>query len=223
MPISRARMTAPPSRLSVHYKTKEDPKDESEDGPTDYPADGGDDDDDDESFGDDADDEDEEKASEEDEEEEHIAPTDSTAAASPVGDPVPSIPSPPFPVLSPPTTSPTYAEAHLGFRAAGIRLRAASPLPSPTLAPTHHPLPLPLPPLIYRREEVPEADIPPQKRLCLSAPTPRFKVGESSTADAARQPGLRAARTTDYGFSDMVDDAPRRHVPREVGCGITNT
>nr|GEX51712.1 hypothetical protein [Tanacetum cinerariifolium] len=40
---------------------------------------------------------------------------------------------------------------------------------------------------------------------------------------ATKQPGLGATRTTDYGFVDMVDDASRRHVPREVGYGITNT
>ncbi|GJR23430.1 hypothetical protein Tco_0971957 [Tanacetum coccineum] len=41
---------------------------------------------------------------------------------------LPQIPSPPLPLPSPPThTSPTYAEAPLGYRAAGIRLRAASP------------------------------------------------------------------------------------------------
>ncbi|GKA67664.1 hypothetical protein Tco_0767581, partial [Tanacetum coccineum] len=49
-----------------------DPKDESEDGLTYYPADGGDDNDDD-SSGDDADDEDEEEASEEDKDEDHLA------------------------------------------------------------------------------------------------------------------------------------------------------
>ncbi|GKG01652.1 hypothetical protein Tco_0306357, partial [Tanacetum coccineum] len=60
---------------------EEDPKeyedDETEDGPVDYPMDGGDggDDDDGDSSGDDADDEDED---EEDEEEEHLAPADST-------------------------------------------------------------------------------------------------------------------------------------------------
>ncbi|GKD27847.1 hypothetical protein Tco_1234061 [Tanacetum coccineum] len=50
---------------------------------------------------------------------------------------LPQIPSPPLPLPSPPThTSPTYAEAPLGYRAAGIRLRAASPpllLPSADL------------------------------------------------------------------------------------------
>ncbi|GJU53672.1 putative reverse transcriptase domain-containing protein [Tanacetum coccineum] len=83
-----------PIALSLGYiadsDLEEDPKNESEDGPTDYPADGGDDNDDDDSSGDDADDEDEEEASKEDEVEEHLAPADSTAAASLVVDPVPS-------------------------------------------------------------------------------------------------------------------------------------
>ncbi|GKD62108.1 hypothetical protein Tco_1299617 [Tanacetum coccineum] len=85
---------------------------------------------------------------------------------------LPQIPSPPLHVPSPPTTSPTYTEAPLGYRAARIRLRAASP---PLLLPS-----------TSRRADIPEADIPPRKRLLLTASTPRFEVGESSTA-AARQ------------------------------------
>nr|GEU81397.1 hypothetical protein [Tanacetum cinerariifolium] len=209
--------------------------DELEDGPLDYPADGGDDDDG--SSGDDADDEDEEEASKE--EEEHLAPADSTilhhhhhlhtvpllgwlferrnpipfpskvkvdrlhAIPTPppspltlLSSPLPQIPSPPVHVPSPPATSFIYAEASLGFRAARIWLRAASLLPPP---------PSPLLPPINHREEITEADIPPQKRLCLTAPTSRFEVEESSIATAARQPGLGATRTTDYGFVDMVD------------------
>ncbi|GJY71679.1 hypothetical protein Tco_0475382 [Tanacetum coccineum] len=171
---------------------EEDPENESEDGPTDYPANGGDDDDDD-SSGDDADDKDEEEAFEEDEdeEEEHLAPADSTAAASLVVDPVPSaeetkpfetddsntytfpseaevdrllaiptppsslltslssllprIPSPPFPVPSPLTTSPTDAGAPLGYKAAEIRLRTASPPPLPLSPPLLLPPPIILP------------------------------------------------------------------------------
>ncbi|GJV83380.1 hypothetical protein Tco_1523278 [Tanacetum coccineum] len=70
---------------------EENPEDDSEDGLTDYPADGGDDDDDDDSSRDDADDKDEDEASkEEEEEEEHLAPADSTAVASLVVDHVPS-------------------------------------------------------------------------------------------------------------------------------------
>ncbi|GJX06805.1 hypothetical protein Tco_0194737 [Tanacetum coccineum] len=40
---------------------------------------------------------------------------------------LPQIPSPPLPLPSPPTTSSTYAEAPLGYKAAMIRSRAASP------------------------------------------------------------------------------------------------
>ncbi|GKE50972.1 hypothetical protein Tco_1486128, partial [Tanacetum coccineum] len=118
------------------------------------------------------------------------------------------IPSPPLHVPSPPTTSPTYAEARLGYRAAGIRLRAASPLTSPTSPPTHHPLPLPAP-STSRRADIPEADIPPQKRLLLTAPTPRFEVEESSAVVSARQTGSTLARRVDYSFVDTLDASIR--------------
>ncbi|GKE65622.1 hypothetical protein Tco_1519783, partial [Tanacetum coccineum] len=131
---------------------EEDPEEDSKEDPIDYAADADDDkDEEEESFEDD-----------DDEEEEHLTPTDSTVVASLTGDHVPSaeetepfetdksaatpppplayrttsrisIPSPPLPVPSPPTTSPTYTEAPLGYRAAVIRLRVASPLPLPAL------------------------------------------------------------------------------------------
>ncbi|GJR91305.1 hypothetical protein Tco_0215316 [Tanacetum coccineum] len=90
------------------------------------------------------------------------------------------IPSPPLPVPSPPTTSPTYAEAPLGYKVVEIR----------------------------RRADIPKADIPPRKRLLLTAPTPRFKVGESSVA-TTRQPGSTMACRVDYGFMDTVDASIR--------------
>ncbi|GJX31728.1 hypothetical protein Tco_0241583 [Tanacetum coccineum] len=94
--------------------------------------------------------------------------------------PLPKIPSLPLPLPSPPThTSPTYAEAPLGYRAAGIRSRAASPLPLP--APSSL-LPLPA---TDRKEDVLEAD--------------------SSAAAAARQPESFMARRADYGFVDTMD------------------
>nr|GEU90849.1 hypothetical protein [Tanacetum cinerariifolium] len=66
----------------VDYDLEEDLEDESKDGLADYPTDEEDkDDDDDDSSRDDADDEDEE---------EHLAPVDSTAAASLVVNPIPS-------------------------------------------------------------------------------------------------------------------------------------
>ncbi|GKC65065.1 hypothetical protein Tco_1097663 [Tanacetum coccineum] len=83
-----------------------------------------------------------------------------------------------------PPTSPAYAQAPLGYRA--TMMRAASP-------PTHHPLPLPTP-FSSRRADIPEADIPHQKRLLFTAPTPRFEVGESFDPAAARQSGSTMAR-----------------------------
>ncbi|GKD70075.1 hypothetical protein Tco_1324165, partial [Tanacetum coccineum] len=69
--------------LSPCYIADSDPKEDSEDGPVDYPTDGGDIDDDDSSD----DDEEEEEASEE-EEDKHLALADSVVA--PVVDHVPS-------------------------------------------------------------------------------------------------------------------------------------
>ncbi|GKB10515.1 hypothetical protein Tco_0844438 [Tanacetum coccineum] len=70
------------------------------------------------------------------------------------------------------------------------------PLPSslhlPPLVPTSLPLlssPLPpllaslfIPPLVDRREDTPETELPPRKRLCMTALTSRYKVGKSLTA-----------------------------------------
>ncbi|GKE73566.1 hypothetical protein Tco_1535607, partial [Tanacetum coccineum] len=181
---------ASPAALSPGYiadfDLEEDPKEDSEEDPADYPIDGGDDDD--ESSDDDDDDDDD--VEEDEEEEEHLASADSyvvhaidpvpsakdteafetdesaptpvpsprrrttrmsiqaqipmlaTAEAliaeyasvptppspppsllSPLSSPLPQIPSPPLPL----TTSPTYVEAPLGYKAVGIRLRATSP------------------------------------------------------------------------------------------------
>ncbi|GKE41767.1 hypothetical protein Tco_1469051 [Tanacetum coccineum] len=131
--------------------------------------------------------------------------------------PLPQIPSPPLPIPSPPThTSLTYLEAPLGYRAAMIRSSVASPLP----------LPAPSSPLLLPatdcREDVTEANVPPRKRLCLTAPAPRFEVGESSAAVAARQPGLDVTPVTNYSFVDIVDATPGRPMSIEVGYGITD-
>ncbi|GJT32355.1 hypothetical protein Tco_0922774 [Tanacetum coccineum] len=113
--------------------------------------------------------------------------------------PSPPLPvsSPPLPLPSPPTTSPTYAEAPLGYKAAGIRMRVASP---PLLLPsTSH------------RTGIPEAEMPPRKRACFTTPASGFEVRESSAAAAARQ--LRPTLKADL----------RRDRVREMGYGITDT
>ncbi|GJU83935.1 hypothetical protein Tco_1291481 [Tanacetum coccineum] len=151
--------------------------------------------------------------------------------------PSPSLPlSPPSPVLSAPPPSPIRS---LGYRAAMIRMRAEAaatshslPLPPPfILSPTRPdaPPPLPtsaptsLPPLLLpsasRREDRPEVNLPPRKRLGIAL-GPRYEVGESSTAAAARPAGgLRA----DYGFVATMDREIRRDPERYVGYGITDS
>nr|GFB47208.1 hypothetical protein [Tanacetum cinerariifolium] len=210
---------------------EEDPEEDLEDDQAHYPADGGDGDDEpyDDNDDDDTDYEDpeEEPFEEDDEEEEEEHPASADSPAVPIVDltrlrraqetvrPEPPmsasmkaciarhaallsppllVPSPPLPLPSPLTTSPTDTRAPLGYRAVGIRMRAL--LPS-----TSH------------RTDIPEADMPPQKKACLTALAPRFEIGESSTAGAARQPrptesDLRRCRVEQagYGIIDTWDE-----------------
>nr|GEU93734.1 hypothetical protein [Tanacetum cinerariifolium] len=140
----------------------------------------------------------------------------------PLSSPLPRIPSPPL-LLTPLHTSPTYASVPLGYKAAMVRLRATSPstyhpLPSPSPLTSHSsplpqtpspPLHVPSPPLLLpsanRESDILKVDIPSQKRLCLTAPTSKFEVKESSTTAVARQTGHTLARRVDYGFIDTLD------------------
>ncbi|GKA53095.1 hypothetical protein Tco_0746410 [Tanacetum coccineum] len=65
-------------------------------------------------------------------------------------------------------------------------------------------------------EDIPEAELPPRKRLCLTAPTLRYEVGESSTASPRPIGGHRA----DYGFIGTIDAEIRRQRAEEVGYGF---
>nr|GFC81408.1 hypothetical protein [Tanacetum cinerariifolium] len=122
--------------------------------------------------------------------------------------PLPPILSPPSPVLSPaPPPSPIRS---LGYRAAKIRLRDEAASTSS--------LPLQLP-SDSRREDRPEVTLPPQKRLGIAL-GPRYEVGESSSATAARPAGgLRE----DYGFVATIDREIMRDPEREVGYRITDS
>ncbi|GKE23800.1 hypothetical protein Tco_1435312, partial [Tanacetum coccineum] len=237
---------ASPTALSLGYVADSDPEEDLEDDHADYPADGGDGDDeptDDDNDDDDTDDEDEEPFEDEDddEEEEHLAPADSSAI--PIVNLVPSArdteafetdesaPTPRSPQIRIP-----FAQTHLR------RARKASPLlphiPSPPLppppsslhlpppVPTSLPLPSsPLPPLpaslfipppVDRREDISKAKLPPRKRLCPTAPTSRYEVGESSNAAPRPTGGHRA----DYGFIGTMGAKIRRQRAGEVGYGI---
>ncbi|GJW90648.1 hypothetical protein Tco_0168201 [Tanacetum coccineum] len=152
--------------------------------------------------------------------------------------------SPPLPVSSPP---PASLIRLLGYRAAMIRLRAEAPSTShsppphiilshtradippsgtpPSGTPPLLPIPLPTssPPLHLlstdRREDRPKVTLPPRKRLGIAL-SPRYEVGESSSAAAVRPTrGLRA----DYGFVTTMDREIMLDLERDVGYGITDT
>ncbi|GJR05936.1 retrovirus-related pol polyprotein from transposon TNT 1-94 [Tanacetum coccineum] len=128
---------ASPIALSLGYVADSDPEEDSEDGPVDYPADGGDDDDDDDSSDDY---EEEEEASEE--EDEHLAPADSVVA--PVVDLAPM----PFPseveverllALPTPPPSPLISLLPPSAEECLARCLAAPALPSSPLPRVPHP------------------------------------------------------------------------------------
>ncbi|GKG17399.1 hypothetical protein Tco_0362356, partial [Tanacetum coccineum] len=59
------------------------------------------------------------------------------------------------------------------------------------------------------RTDIPEAEMPPRKRACLTTLAPGYEIGESSAAGAARQPGLTPVIDTwDEIVEAMIEIAP---------------
>ncbi|GJS58879.1 hypothetical protein Tco_0653663 [Tanacetum coccineum] len=75
-------------------------------------------------------------------------------------------------------------------------------LPSPPRPPL--PLSLYIPPPVDRRDDTPEFEQPPRKRLCLSTLGSRYEIGKSSTTRPTGDQGV------DYGFVSTVDAEARR-------------
>ncbi|GKF33196.1 hypothetical protein Tco_0106396, partial [Tanacetum coccineum] len=69
----------------------------------------------------------------------------------------------------------------------------------------------PLPPPVDHRDDIPEFEQLPRKRLCLSTLGSRYEIGESSTARPTGDRGV------DYGFVSTVDAEARRQGISEVG------
>ncbi|GJZ15148.1 putative reverse transcriptase domain-containing protein [Tanacetum coccineum] len=88
-----------------------------------------------------------------------------------------------------------------------------SPLSSPLPHIPSPPLPLPSPPLLLpstaHRTDIPEAEMPPRKRACFTAPSHMFEIGESSAAATARQIKPALTHVVDYGFIDTLDASIR--------------
>ncbi|GKF37933.1 hypothetical protein Tco_0114691, partial [Tanacetum coccineum] len=177
-----------PSALSLGYiaesDPEEDPEEDYEEDPIDYAADTDDDEEDEEE---------EESSDDDEEEEEHLAPVVALSAV----DPIPSAEeTEPFKTDESAATPPPHAyrtTAEMSVRTQTpipfpseeevFRLFAlptpppspltllSSPLPHIPSPHTHPPLPLPAP-STSRIADIPEAELPPQKRLLLTAPTP---------------------------------------------------
>ncbi|GJY86622.1 hypothetical protein Tco_0500648 [Tanacetum coccineum] len=220
--------------------------DETEDGLINYSMDGGDDDYDDSSR-DDADDEDEDDEDEEEEEEEKeiiVRPQASislppeaeverllamtTPSPSPpislsppsVGERLSRCTTPPAHSSPPPMTSPLLPSSGCPTQIQTLRIASTqalidavtAALPSPPL-----PSSLYISPPIDRRDDVPETELPPRKRLCLSTLGSRYEIEESSTARPI------GGRGVDYGVVSTVDAEARRQGISEVGYGIRDT
>ncbi|GJT87825.1 hypothetical protein Tco_1069542 [Tanacetum coccineum] len=164
---------------------------------------------------DDEEEEDEESSDDEEHEDGHLAPADS---ALPVPDYVPSSEeTEPFETDESTATPPPTRSPQTIYDAAPIPLSPPpsplSPLSPPLLLIPSPPLPLPSPPLLLpsptHRDAIPEADMPPQKRTCFTAPSHRFEIGESFATDAPRHTGSALTRGIDYGFIDTLDASLR--------------
>ncbi|GJT87253.1 hypothetical protein Tco_1068970 [Tanacetum coccineum] len=115
---------------------------------------------------DDADDEDEDEEDEE-EEEEHLAPADSAVVVPTVE--LVSLPKGTEPVTPPPSTDITTTGGERLARIASTQAlidAVTVALPSPPLPP--QPPSLYIPPPVDCRDDIPESELPPRKRLCFS-------------------------------------------------------
>ncbi|GKF14397.1 hypothetical protein Tco_0055859, partial [Tanacetum coccineum] len=105
----------------------------------------------------------------------------------------PHVPSP----LLPPSGCPTQIQT-LRITSTQALINAVTvALPSPPLSPL--PPSLYIPPPVDHRDDIPESEQPPHKRLCLSTLGSRYEIKESSTARPTKGRGI------DYGFVSTVD------------------
>ncbi|GJV44468.1 hypothetical protein Tco_1429004 [Tanacetum coccineum] len=112
----------------------------------------------------------------------------------------------PTPLLPPFFLSPRIRP--LSPRALEVEMRDVASSLHHALHPSGTPSLLPIPPpapSTSRRADIPEADMPPRKRLLLTTPKPGCKVGESFAAAAARQPGPTMAHRVDGSSVDTME------------------
>ncbi|GKD58501.1 hypothetical protein Tco_1296010, partial [Tanacetum coccineum] len=130
---------------------------------------------------------------------------------------------PPTHLSPPPMSSPLLLSSGCPTQIQTLRITSTqalieavtAALPSPPLPPL--PPYLYIPPPVDRRDDIPESEQSPRKRLYFSTLGSRYEVGESSTARSTRGRGI------DYRFVSTVDAEERRQGIRDVGYGIRDT
>ncbi|GJX70811.1 hypothetical protein Tco_0307982 [Tanacetum coccineum] len=116
------------------------------------------------------------------------------------------------PPLPPSSGCPTQIQTLRIASTQALIVAVTAVLPPPPLPPSLY-----IPPPVDRRDDIPESEQPPRKRLYLSTIGSRYEIGESSTA----RPTI--GRGIDYGFVSTVDAEERRQGIRDVGYGIRGT
>ncbi|GKC99337.1 hypothetical protein Tco_1169612, partial [Tanacetum coccineum] len=122
--------------------------------------------------------------------------------APPVLSSPPPVPSPLLPSFGCPTQIQTLRIASTQTLIDAV----TTALPSPPLPPSLY-----IPPPVNHRDDIPESEQPPCKRLCLSTLGSKYEVRESSTARPI------GGRGTDYRFVSTVDVKARQQGISEVG------
>ncbi|GJV37409.1 hypothetical protein Tco_1409886 [Tanacetum coccineum] len=130
---------------------------------------------------------------------------------------------PPAHSSPPPVPSPLLPSSGCPTQIQTLRIASTQALIDAVTAALPSPPLLPLPPSLYisppvnRRDDIPESEQLPRKRLCLSTLGSKYEIEESSTARPTRDRGV------DYGFVSTIDAEARRKGISKVGYGIRDT
>ncbi|GJX24797.1 reverse transcriptase domain-containing protein, partial [Tanacetum coccineum] len=122
----------------------------------------------------------------------------------------------------PPVPSPLLSSFGCPTQIQTLRIASTQALVNVVTAALSSPPLLPLPPSLYvpppvdRRDDIPESELPPRKRSCLSTLGPMYEVGESSTTRPIRGQGI------DYGDT-WVDPAEAVPEIAPITVGEVNT
>nr|GEV57950.1 reverse transcriptase domain-containing protein [Tanacetum cinerariifolium] len=227
----------------------EDPEEDPEEDHTNYPANRGEGNDepfDDDNDDDDTDDEDEEPTEDEDdgeEEKEHLALADSSAVR--VVDPVPSTgdteefkTNESAPTPRSPQTRVSFSQTRLRKVRKTVKLEPPMSASIETRISEHATAPIPptnpandQAPLAHRttmicmRDDIPEEDMPPQRRFVLTALPPGCDVAESSVAAVARPPRedvgyVRALQASEHRMMTSIEEVNLRIDRRDIRLEI---